>query len=128
LECGADAEVVQSIKSYSNAPLIPDCGECGEPMARHFTPLMMSMDFEPFVSTIDGTIINSRSARREHMLKHGVVQADEIAQDIPRYRQRILDDMKKDAKKDIAESLMMVEQGYKPRIDSIDNIIPGAAQ
>lgn len=32
-------------------------------------------DIEPFVSTVDGTIITSRSHLREHMKQHGVTNA-----------------------------------------------------
>lgn len=34
--------------------------------------LMIMGDIEPFVSTIDGSVISSRSHLREHMKQHGV--------------------------------------------------------
>jgi hypothetical protein len=36
-------------------------------------------DIAPFVSPIDGSVINSQSALREHMGKHGVVHTHEVA-------------------------------------------------
>jgi hypothetical protein len=35
-------------------------------------------DIAPFVSPIDGTVISSQSALREHMGKHGVVHTHEV--------------------------------------------------
>jgi hypothetical protein len=35
-------------------------------------------DIEPFVSPIDGTVVGSRSALRDHMGQHDVVPYDEV--------------------------------------------------
>lgn len=120
--CGKNEEVIQSITSYIEQPRIPDC--CEVKMRRVFTPLLMSMDFEPFVSTIDGTIINSRSDRREHMSRHGVVPFDDIAPDITRNKKYMQDSFKKDVKSDILEAVHKVESGYNPRIENEVAIIP----
>lgn len=37
-------------------------------------------DIEPFVSPIDGTVINSRVQREDHCARHGVVPAEEYSQ------------------------------------------------
>jgi hypothetical protein len=40
-------------------------------------------DITPFVSPIDGTVVASRSALREHMGKHDVVPFDEVKGNAP---------------------------------------------
>lgn len=37
--------------------------------------------FEPFVSPLDGTVINGRAEYRDHCKKHGVVPAAEFTQE-----------------------------------------------
>lgn len=137
--CGATAEVWQSIKSYCEAPDVPVCPggnivnehipyrDWHGPMERYFTVPMTSMDIAPwagFVSPIDGSAITSRSERNEHMARHGVVMYDEIAPDIERNRKARLAEAQADLKKEVIVAAQRVEQGYVPKVDSIDNFVP----
>lgn len=113
-KCGREEEVVQSISSYSKAPLRPVCH--GE-MRRVFTVPMIAPDYQqPFVSHLDGSVISSRSEQHEHMKKHGVVLYDDIASDIPRRKEEVLKAALSGIKDDAAEAFLKVEQGYKPQI------------
>lgn len=124
--CGALGEVWQSISSYYIRPNRPSC--CGQEMERYLTAPLVAVDHVPFVSPIDGTVINSKSARREHMIKHGVVPTDEIMPDIHRNRKAMLQSFKADIKEDIFKAEAMVAQGYKPSLDvgTLDNVIPAS--
>jgi hypothetical protein len=111
--CGDTKEVVQSIASYSISPVRPQC--CAGEMARVFTVPMIAPDMPAFVSHVDGTVINSRSEHREYLKRTGMVMYDEIAPDLPRRRQETIDAGFKDLKDDVAEAVLKLEQGYKPR-------------
>lgn len=83
-------------------------------MDRVFTVPMMQTDYEPFVSPIDGTVINSRSAHRNHMKQHGVVLYDDIVSELPARRAAIEAARVADIKDDVNEAITKVAQGYKP--------------
>lgn len=113
--CGATQDVWQKLSEYCASPLIPD--HCGVKMDRVFTVPMVAPDYAPFISHLDGSVINSRSAQREHMLRHNVVLYDEVASDLPAKRAAVTAAHFADLKDDINEVITMVEQGYKPRPD-----------
>lgn len=115
----------QSIASYSHSPIVPIC-ECGKTMQRHFTPIMVAVDIAPYRSMIDGTIVNSKSAERYHMQKHGVVHTDEIMPDVQRNKKRMLESFKADVKADIVDAILRVEQGQKPNVVPEAELIPSA--
>jgi hypothetical protein len=96
-------------------------------MGRKMTLPMVSFDIPnwgSFQSTIDGTVIDSKSKQREHMAKHGVVLYDDIAPDIERNKKRIQATAVADIKQDLIEATHRVEAGYKPQLESADNIVP----
>lgn len=117
--CGKDEEVWQLISEYCAAPRVPycDCAADGieRGMERYLTPIQISGDMQAFVSPIDGTVVNGRAGRREHMLRHNVVPTDEIMPDIIRNRKQFLADTKKGVRDDIQKSIAMVNEGYVPR-------------
>lgn len=121
--CGSGEEVFQSISSYSKSPIVPICA-CGKAMARHFTPIMVAVDIAPYRSMIDGCTINSKSAERYHMQKHGVVHTDEIMPDVIRNKKRMLESFQKGVKADIADAILRVEQGQKPDLVPEAELIP----
>lgn len=124
-KCGKEQEVVQSIASYSKQPLVPRC--CSEAMRRVMTSPLVTFDTAPwgaYVSPIDGSVIDSRSKRDEHMARHGVVPFDEIAPDVERNRKRLEKEAFADMKKEVVEATARVESGYKPEVASIDQIVP----
>lgn len=55
-------------------PLTKEMDEVYDQQTRERGVLVMG-DIEPFVSTVDGSIITSRSHLREHMKQHGVTNA-----------------------------------------------------
>lgn len=124
-ECGANKEVVQSITSYCEKPDVP---ECHGAMQRTITKVMVAFDTAPWAayrSPIDGSVIDSRAKRNEHMAKHNVVLYDDIAPDIARRRKEIEEGHKQDLKKDLVEATQrVVDHGYKPEVATVDQIVP----
>lgn len=49
-----------------------------ENVRSRFVGVEVQGDIEPFVSTVDGTVISSRSHLREHMRKHGLAHASDF--------------------------------------------------
>lgn len=130
-ECGRTAEVVQSIRSYCEQPRVPYCdGDIyhdGGLMERYLTGVMITFDHAPWAayrSPIDGQPITSRAEQREHMAKHGVALFEDVKPDIERNRKRIVEEQKKEIKKDLVESLQKVEAGYEPTILPEAALIP----
>lgn len=83
-------------------------------MQRVYTVPMVAADYQPFVSHIDGTVINSRSQQREHMARHGVVLYDDFASELPAKRAAVEAAAIKDIKSDIHEAITKVVDGYVP--------------
>lgn len=67
--CGHHDEIFRSFENYDD---LPEC--CGEPMRRVMCPALVHGDIQPYVSMIDGSIINSRSRHREHLRQHNCVE------------------------------------------------------
>lgn len=111
-------EVVQSISSYCEEPLIPGCWDCQQNMERCLTPILVKSDvtsFKSFVSPLDGkTVIDSGQKRDEHMRAHGVCLFDDIRPDFERNRKAIEAERKQTLKTDIVETLHRLDAGQKP--------------
>ena len=123
--CYRKAEVVQSIKDYCVAPRKPVCCE-NQHMERYLTPVMTNMDTAPwdaYKSPIDGTVIDSRAKRNEHMAKHDVVMFDEIKPDVERARKRIAKEQEVERRNDIIESVQQVYAGHKPQLEVADQAV-----
>lgn len=110
--CGAVKDVWQKLKEYEFSPNIP--WHCGVQSQRVFTVPMVAPDYQPFISHVDGTVINSRSEHREHMLRHNLVMLDEVLPDVARNKKATHEAGFATLKDDIFEAAQMVEQGYKP--------------
>lgn len=98
-------------------------------MERYLTKPLITFDtapWESYRSPIDGTVITSRKERNEHMARHGVVMADEIAPDVERNRKRIEAERQASIKSDIVEAVQKVEAGHKPVILNESQLIPEA--
>lgn len=67
--CGHHDEIYRTFDRYDD---LPEC--CGEPMHRVVCAPMVHGDIEPYVSAIDGRVINSRSAHREHLKAHKCIE------------------------------------------------------
>lgn len=87
-------------------------------MHRHYTVPMVAPDYAPFVSHVDGTVINSRSAQREHMARHGLMLHDDVAADLPSKRRAVVEAGFATLRDDINEALVKAEQGYRPETDT----------
>lgn len=68
--CGKTDEVFLRMSDCEN---LPNC--CGAKMARVFTPPYVVEDMKPYISPIDRSIVSSRKAHRDHMVKHDVIEA-----------------------------------------------------
>jgi putative FmdB family regulatory protein len=128
-KCDHRVEVSQRIKEYCETPRVPGCGLGHDTvkMERYLTAPLISFDTSPwgaYRSPIDGSVIDSRAKRNEHMAVHGVVPYDEIAPDFERSRKRIQSEFHADVKKELIEATHRCEAGYKPVVETIDNIIP----
>lgn len=55
-------------------PTTKEMDEVYDQQVREYGVLVMA-DIEPFVSTVDGTVITGRAHLREHMKQHGVTNA-----------------------------------------------------
>lgn len=111
-KCGAVEDVWQSLSDYCAAPRIPE--HCDGKMDRVFTVPMVAPDYVPFVSHVDGSVINSRSSHREHMARHGLMLHDDVQADLPAKRKAVTEAHFATLKEDIHEAVAMVQQGYKP--------------
>lgn len=124
--CEKVDEVVQSISSYCESPNVPEC--CGFKMERMLTRPLIAFDFAPWKavkSSIDGSVLDSRSKQKEHMAKHGVVLYDDLAPDFERNRQDKISAQRKQVKADIVEAVQRLESGQKaPTLESVNNIVP----
>lgn len=127
MQCDRKAEVIQSIRSYCEAPQIP---LCHGPMERYLTKPLVTFDTAPWASyksPIDGSVITSRREQNEHMARHGVVLLDDIKPDIERNRKHLEKTRAAQLKNDVIEAVKKVEAGYKPPpLASESQIIPEA--
>lgn len=125
--CGHEEVVWQSISSYCESPKVPVCtpGVCEGPMVRVITlPMIKTDEIAPFMSTIDGEMITSKSQQREHMAKHGVVLFDDIAPEIEQKRRAREKAAVADIKDDIVASVHMLEAGHKPQVIPEAELVP----
>lgn len=97
--CGHYDEVFRSVDKCRDLP-----DHCGQPMKRVFTPLHVIEDMKPYRSPIDGTIVGSRGAHRNHMRKHDVIEVGN--EKLTRPMQKPYDPG--DLKKDIAQAIDQV--------------------
>lgn len=67
--CQREDEIYRSFADYQATP---EC--CGEPMKRVICPPMVMGDIQPYISQIDGRVINSRSEHRAHLKAHRCIE------------------------------------------------------
>ena len=67
--CGHHDEIYRSFDTMDDLP-----EHCGEPMRRVICAPLVYGDIQPYVSQIDGRVINSRSAHREHLKAHQCIE------------------------------------------------------
>lgn len=70
LSCGSEQDVFRSVAEMNRD--LPDC--CGETMSRKIVAPMVAADIAPYQSMATGEWISSRSAHKEHLKKHRLVE------------------------------------------------------
>jgi hypothetical protein len=68
-QCGKDEDFYRTVANYQD---IPFC--CGVQMERRICAPQVIKDIDPYVSMIDGTVINSRSQHRDHLRANGCIE------------------------------------------------------
>lgn len=107
-----------------------DCPECGKPLKQIITAprfLNNTAPFEAFKSPVDGSIITSQTALREHNARNGVVNLhdgyDGKAVDNftkRNYQEELDKERRADLRKDAIEAIRQVADGYKPVVETED--------
>lgn len=67
--CGRYDEPIRPVSEYDNHPF-----HCGQPMRRVLTKPFVVEDLKPYRSVVDGSMITSRKAHREHLRRHDLVE------------------------------------------------------
>lgn len=124
--CDSFSEYVRPVAQCMDTPM---CG-CGTRMAKVVFSVPMGYikgRFDPFRSTVDGTIIANHRDMEEHNKRNGVVcMADGYSDETVRKglcgrtapSTSVTD--KNELRNDLAEAALMVREGYKPRVEVHD--------
>jgi len=123
-ECRGVLEYRASMDDALNTPPCPACG--GRTRKGIFTAPkgFVKGKFEPFRSVVDGSIITTQREMDEHNRRNNVVSLADGYDDATikagnfGRKPEVLD--KKEIAADIAESIHMVQNGYKPTIGEAD--------
>jgi len=67
--CGHSEDVYRTVAEYDNLP-----EHCGEKMGRILTAPFVQADIQGYKSMATGEYIGSRSAHREHLKQHGLIE------------------------------------------------------
>jgi hypothetical protein len=67
--CGHAQDIYRPVAQYRDLP-----EHCGQTVQRVITAPYVAPDLQPFRSVVDGSVINSRSDRREHMRRHNLIE------------------------------------------------------
>lgn len=68
-ECGDTQDIFRPLAQYRDLP-----EHCGKTVQRVITAPYFAPDISAFKSIVDGSVINSRSDRREHMKRHNLIE------------------------------------------------------
>jgi len=121
-DCDVTAEYLRPVAECMD---VPSCPNCFEPMHKVILTApkgFVKGKFEPFKSTVDGSIITTQRELQQHNDRNNVVSmadgysTEELLAAKP--KEEVLD--KKELVKDIAEATHKVAQGYKPIIEVQD--------
>jgi hypothetical protein len=67
--CESEDDIFRSFENYDD---LPDC--CGQRTSRVICAPLVHDDIQPYISQIDGRVINSRSVHRDHLKAHGCIE------------------------------------------------------
>jgi putative FmdB family regulatory protein len=122
LACKHEYDYIATVKRCLEVPVCPVCGGDGVKVIRKAPRGFVTGKFEPFVSTVDGTLIANQRQLREHNTRNGVVNLNDgyseekiLAGDLAPPKANKQQEMA-DLQKDIGESIQMVNAGYRPEI------------
>jgi hypothetical protein len=123
--CDREMDRICSLASYEDNPAY-DCPYCGGPTRQIICAPMALVHigrFEPFKSTVDGSLIRSRRELAEHNKRNHVVNLhdgyDEAAvQKMTKkdYQRPLDEERAKDLNKDIEKAIAQCTDGYKPQL------------
>lgn len=124
MSCVQTFEYFSSIEERNNVPACPECAGSDVRKVILAAPQgCVKGKFEPFKSTLDGTIISSNRELVEHnrrnnvqLLGDGYSNDDILNGKIGQQEQKGPD--KKEIARDIYEAIKLCESGYKPVIQS----------
>lgn len=125
-ECGNSFEYVSRV---ATCDLVPDCDQCGKPAQKVILSAPYGVvfgRFDTFQSPVDRSVIRTARELTEHNKRNNVVSlhdgyTEERIKKGDYIKPHAFD--KKERKKDVAEAIHMVRNGYKPEIRSADNAI-----
>jgi putative FmdB family regulatory protein len=117
--CDVQAEYLRPVAECMHTP---NCPVCDTPMAKVIFSApkgFVQGKFEPFKSTVDGSLITSQRELQKHNERNNVVSladgytTEELMTMKPKQEEKT--DVK-DIVADIAEATHMVQNGYKPEV------------
>jgi len=121
-DCEVTAEYLRPVAECMHTPECPLCGESMHKVILTAPKGFVKGKFEPFKSTVDGSVITCDRELRAHNARNNVVSmadgysTEELLTAKP--KEEVLD--KKELVKDITEATHKVAQGYKPIIEVQD--------
>lgn len=125
--CECDAQFIY-VSTIADCLKVPNCGLCNgaaKKMIFSAPKGFIKGKFDAFKSIVDGTIINNAAELAEHNRRNGVMNLNdgwsEEAIRSGNIGEKKVEDQKPDVAADMAESIHMLNQGYKPTIGADDD-------
>ena len=120
--CGLITAYTASVSTRTATPLCPSCKNTTQ-LGIFSAPLgYVKGDFKPFVSPVDGSVINSQNKLKEHNVRNNVVSLNEgyseekvLKGDIAPKQEEVT------SKDEVVEALAKVKQGYKPTCEEAEH-------
>ena len=119
-ECGVSADYLRPVSECMNTPGCPTCGEKMKKVILSAPTGFVTGKFEPFKSTVDGSLITSQRELQQHNQRNNVVSLADgyTTEELMTIKPKEIE--KSDPKSiaaDISEATQMVTAGYKPNIE-----------
>lgn len=123
-ECEVSAEYLRPVSECMNTPECPTCGERMKKVILSAPMGFVTGKFEPFKSTVDGSLITNQRELQAHNSRNNVVSLADgyTTEELMTIKPKEIE--KSDPKSiaaDIAEATQMVKSGYKPNIEVHDD-------
>jgi putative FmdB family regulatory protein len=128
-ECNACQAQFEYHSSIANCLDVPKCGLCQSSARKVILSAPLGFvhgKFEPFKSMIDGTTITTNRELKEHNVRNGVMNLNEIYTEREilegKMHERKIESQAKEIVEDIRESVHALNNGYKPTIGTEDEL------